>query len=348
MYTDRMRVLCVGGGSVGHLAPAVAVAKELLKKKETEIRFVCSDRSEEARYLGAEGFAFDAIPIPRRSLLLPLTLLRGYLRSNAVMKRWKPDVVFSKGGAVSVPACLAARRLGIPIVLHESDGVMGRANRLIARWARHVCLGLPMQTHVDRGVVTGNPVRPFVTKGERAEGLRITGLSGKRPIFLVMGGSQGARAFNDVIKELLPELLTFCDVIHLTGPGKSGAAARPGYWSEEFAQAELPHLYAVADAALSRAGSGSIGELAACAIPTILVPLRGLAQDHQLKNARTVEQNGGAIVLEQDALRSRLVSVVRRFVEDKSFSSELSGKIAAIARPDAARQIASIIVGTLA
>lgn len=361
-YHPLVRILYVSGGSAGHLAPLVAVERAIKQlDKEAAHLFLCSDRPEDSSYLRHEHVTFRAIPRPRRSLSMPLTFVRNYFASKKAIREFKPDVVFSKGGAVSVPACLAAKHLKIPIVIHESDAVMGRANALIAKWATKVCLGFPIQTRKPAGrqagsqtrkrvniTVTGNPVRPEIIDGKRTEGLRITGLSGKRPIMMILGGSQGAEALNAAVRTNIDALLKICDIIHLTGKGKSGATKRAGYWSAEFAYGELPHLYAIATVALSRAGAGSISELAANGIPTILVPIRGLAHDHQMRNATTAQENGKCILLLQEYLPQQLVQTVAKLLSDTEQRTKISKTIRSLHHADASRLIAKIIAECVA
>lgn len=357
-----MRTLFVSGGSAGHLAPLVAVARAMKRvDANTEIAFVCSDRLEDAAYLSKEKITPALIlSRPARNLLLPLTLMRDYKEASAFIHEWKPDVVFTKGAAISVPVCYAAHRKNIPIVIHESDAVMGNANRLIARWAKKVCLGMEAESReqkaerdfstlsAQRFIVTGNPVRPEILEGSRTEGLRITGLSGSKPILLVWGGSQGAETLNAAVRAHIDELLETCDVIHLTGKGKKGAEPRAGYCTMEFAHTELPHLFAITTLAVSRAGAGTISELSANAIPTVLVPIRGLAHDHQFRNATTAQENGGCILLLQENLDAKLVSTVHVLASDTALRTEISQKMTSLHRPEAALHIAEIIAGCVA
>lgn len=347
-----MKILFVGGGSVGHLAPLVAVWREVqVMQPNAEALFICTDKQADSDYLTAEHVPFERITPPRLSALLPIRFVTSYRRSRDLIQSFNPDIVFSKGGAVSVPVCMAARVRDIPIVLHESDAVMGRANRFLSRWAIASCCGFDM-THakpkVHNFVLTGNPIRPSVMKGELNKGLALTGLSGKRPILFVWGGSQGAQALNDAVRNQIDAILALCDVVHITGPWKKGADARAGYFSTEMAYDNLPHLQKIATVALSRSGAGSIGELAANGTPMILVPLTGLAQDHQQKNADAAAASGGAIVLPQGQLLADLIPTLKRFLEKPSVLTEMSQKALALAQPEAARRIAEIILGSIA
>lgn len=341
-----MRILLVGGGSVGHTAPAVAVARAVMRQKPgTVVHIACGPRTDETAFLTAENLPHSTLPLPHRSVLLPMELIRSYRAAKGLIERFQPDCVFSKGGALSVPVCLAASRKKIPIVLHESDARPGRASRLIARRAQKVCTGFP-STHLSKKEIwTGNPVRPGIAHGKREEGLRRTGLSGTKPILLITGGSQGAASLNDAVHDHLDALLSLCDIIHLTGRGKKTVAQeRPGYFAEEFALSDLPDLYAAATLALSRAGAGSLSELAANGIPTIVVPLEGVAQDHQMENARQAAASGGALLLEQAELRSNLLPTIRSLLAHEEKLREMADAMRTLSKPDAAEKIAAAVI----
>lgn len=339
------RYLFVGGGSGGHTVPLLAVRQALLKKEPgAEIRFLSSEKQLDHDFLEREGIAYDPVPYPRLGMSFIPSFWKNYGTAARIIRNWKPDAVFSKGSALSVPACIIARMKGIPVVLHESDAVMGSANRFVTRLATTVCTGFPDSRYVH----TGNPVREQMTHGSREEGLRLTGLSGTRPILLVMGGSQGAQSINETIWKNLDALLKVCDVIHLTGTGKQKTISRAGYWSSEMSSGELHHLYAVTDLAVSRAGAGSIGELAANGIPTILVPIRGLAHDHQYKNALVARDNGGCVLLLQEEIGKKLISEISRILADDGLRSQMRKKISAMHHPEAAVRIAKIIAECVA
>lgn len=340
-----VRLVISTGGSVGHLAPAVAVWRALQRMQpDATVHVLCSDRRAEADYLHYENVPFTALPLPRRSSSLPGSLARGFSTARRCLRDQRATVLFSKGSAVSVAPAVAARAAGIPVVLHESDVVMGRANRCISSIAQTICLGWSDAHAHERRTYTGNPVRPQVTMGSRAEGLRITGFTGERPILLVMGGSQGAQAVNDAIASMLHPLLELADVVHLTGEGKAVGHARPGYLPLPFVTAELPHLYAIATVAVSRAGAGSIAELAANAVPTILVPIRGLAQDHQYRNALAAQRQAGCAVLAQEALLHDLLPLLGAWLHDRPTLEQKRSNMRTLHQPDAAERIARAIV----
>jgi UDP-N-acetylglucosamine--N-acetylmuramyl-(pentapeptide) pyrophosphoryl-undecaprenol N-acetylglucosamine transferase len=332
------RVLLVGGTSAGHLAPMVAVAEALEKLEPgVTLSFACSDKPSDAAFLKLEGREAHALPLPRMNPALPFTFLRAFARSFAILGGVCPDVVFSKGSAVSVPLCYAARVRGIPVVLHESDAVMGRANRMISSIATRTLLAKDV----------GNPIRARVTSGNKEEGLHIAGFDGTKPVLLVMGGSQGARAINECVVANLETILKTCDVIHLTGAGKKTVKNKPGYYATEFGSDVLPHLYAAAGLAVSRAGAGSIAELAACGIPAILVPIRGLAGDHQVKNAEDSEATGATITLPQEKLTD-LPPTIASLLQDSVRIQTMRDRCRYAARPEASRLIAETVLRSVA
>jgi len=346
-----VRILFVGGGSIGHVAPCIAVWRAIQEHiPSVQAHFICAERSADREFLTREGVPFTALPLPRRSAIFPLTFLHAYWKASVLLRAFEPHMLLGKGGALSIPVCLAAKRRGIPIVLHESDAVVGRANRFLSHFAETVCLGFPsgegrrVKEYRQRTVVTGNPVRPEITRGSREEGLRITGFSGKRPVLLIVGGSQGAQALNEIVVQKLSELATLCDIVHIAGKGKTRGAPQQSYFAIEFANEELPHLYALASLAISRAGAGSLSELAANGIPTILVPLRGVAHDHQGVNAERAQESGGCILIEQEGLPRALVPLVRELLADRGRLHALAEKIRTLNRQDAATNIARMLL----
>ncbi len=344
-----MKILFAGGGSIGHIAPSVAVWRAVQElSPDAECHFVCSDRAEEAEFLKKEKLPFTQVAFRRIRITRPHDPAVSFLKARTIIRHWKPDAVFSTGGALAVPVALAARMAGIPIVLHDSDAVSGRANKLMTRWAAAVTHGFPTDSEIrnPKSAFTGNPIRLAVTQGSKADGLRISGLTGKKPILLVTGGSQGSVAINDAVTHHLKELLAVVEIIHLTGKGKKGAGKHPGYFPMEFAQSELPHLYAAADMAISRGGAGNIGELAACGIPSFVVPLRGVGHDHQYKNTLAAERSGGCVLLHQEALGHELVPAVAALAGDAARRKKMQAAIGKLYVPDAAKRIATIILKT--
>ncbi|MDD5025932.1 MAG: UDP-N-acetylglucosamine--N-acetylmuramyl-(pentapeptide) pyrophosphoryl-undecaprenol N-acetylglucosamine transferase [Candidatus Peribacteraceae bacterium] len=344
-------LLFVGGGSIGHIAPAVAVARALTNLNPlSTIHFVCSRNGEDETFLMKEGIHPTCLDAPRLSLRFPWRFFHAYRRSLVLLETLHPQAIFSKGGYVSLPVCFAAHSMGIPIVLHESDVVSGYANWLVGHWATDICLGFPdAAKHKAQVHITGNPIRPGVDAGKRADGLLLTGLSGNRPILLIMGGSQGAETLNAFVRTHFNELLTFCDIIHLTGHGKAGVQGqRSGYWTRAFAHEEIRHLYAASAFSLSRAGASAIAELSANGIPSVLVPLRGAAHDHQYANALKAEGSGGCTVIQQRDMEKVLLPTLRSLAQDSVLRQTMGVKMRSLSHPDAALQIAKVIARHLA
>ena len=311
-------ILFTGGGSVGHIAPGVAVWEAVQNlQPDTSAHFVCADRPDDREFLEKEGVPFTTIDAPKGNFQLLLKWWSAAAAAKKILDEIKPDLIFSKGGYVSVPICWQAKRRGIPIVLHESDAIIGRANRVMSRWATKVCLGFgnpKSQIPNPKVEITGNPVRKVVTQGSREQGLKITGFSGERPVLLVMGGSQGAQAINEAVTNLLPDLLETYDVIHITGREKSSTISgsadqriNDAYWQTEFVTDQLPHLYAISSIAISRAGAGSIAELSANGIPAIYVPLRHVPHAHQEQNALIAEEQNLGKMIYQENLKTELL-----------------------------------------
>ncbi|MDB4978243.1 MAG: UDP-N-acetylglucosamine--N-acetylmuramyl-(pentapeptide) pyrophosphoryl-UDP N-acetylglucosamine [Candidatus Peribacteria bacterium] len=354
-----MRILFAGGGSIGHIAPSVAVFREVQRLDPgAKGHFICSTSREDAAFLEKEKLPYSQIVRPRVSVRLPYQLWKAAKATREILATFRPQVIFTKGGSLTVPVAREAAKLGIPIVLHESDAVSGRANRIISASAQVICTGFPPQdndsafglrkrgsANAERVMYTGNPVRPEVTAGSAEKAYRLTGFNGRRPVLLVYGGSQGAQALNQIVWDKLDDLLELCDIIHITGRGKEGEKRElAGYYPRAFAHDDLPHFYAIADLAISRAGAGSISELATCGIPSILVPLRGVAHDHQMINATVAAKTGGFLVADQKELKKSIVSMVRDLFQYPHRREEMSHLIRRLAVPDAATHIAQILL----
>jgi UDP-N-acetylglucosamine--N-acetylmuramyl-(pentapeptide) pyrophosphoryl-undecaprenol N-acetylglucosamine transferase len=280
-------------------------------------------------------------------------LILGLLEAFLLLITFRPNVIFSKGGYVSVPVCLMGWVLRIPMILHESDHALGKANRMLLRFARRLCVSAPQQEigYMDIATrfgipvtATGNPIRAALLHGSRDAGRRITGFSGKKPVFLIIGGSQGSRTLNEAVREHLSPLLDRCDIIHLTGRGKAKRIPHARYFVREWADRELPDLYALADIVLSRAGAGVTAELAALGKAVILVPIPDLAHGHQSANAHSLDVAGAAIVLPQKRLTELLVSTVTELATNEKKRREVGQRLSAFAVPDAAGKVARIIL----
>lgn len=303
-----------GGGSAGHVTPNLALMR-VLKEEGYVIHYIGTKAGIERRLVEAEGVPYHCISAGKLRRYFSLEnvadafrVVRGIGQSRRIIKKLKPDVVFSKGGFVSVPVVVGARKL-TNIVVHESDYTPGLSNRIANKYATTVCVTFEdTLSHVGaKGVFTGTPIRKELYEGTPARGRTFTGLDGSKPVLLMMGGSLGAQAVNDALREALPELLKTFHIVHLCGKGKlSEAHAQPGYVQYEYISEELPDLIAMADIVLSRAGANAVFEFLALKKPALLIPLpRSASRGDQILNANYFVKKGYAAVLEQENMTPR-------------------------------------------
>lgn len=303
-------VILTGGGTAGHITPNFSLLGTLHDQGAAVVYIGLKGGMEEG--LVAEvGLPFYGIrggKLRRNFSWRNLTdigrIAQGFFQSLVLLRRLKPHVVFSKGGFVTTPVVWAAWCLGIPIVLHESDLTPGLANKLAMPFAKKVGYAfketsdyLPKQ----KAVYTGLPVRPELFTGSRDVALLRTGLSGKRPVLLITGGSQGARSINRLVQTNLEALLQHFDLCHLVGKDNINTELldRPGYCQLEFVTSGMADLYAAADYVISRAGATTIFELLALKKPHLLIPLGSRAtRGDQILNAQSFERLGYSLVLE--------------------------------------------------
>jgi len=309
------KILLTGGGTAGHVTPNIALLPGL-KQAGFEVLYVGSYEGIEKKLIEDQGIAYKGIATGkfRRYLSLknffdPFRVLKGYQQAKQIIKSYKPDVVFSKGGFVSVPVVLAADKYKVPVIIHESDMTPGLANKLCQSTASRICCNFPetiKHLPADKAVLTGSPIRQELLSGTRAAGLSFTGLSSDKPILLMMGGSTGSRAVNAALRAALPSLLPEFQVIHLCGKGNLDASlTQPGYVQYEYISAELKDLMAAADIVLSRAGANAICELLALKKPNILVPLPlAVSRGDQILNAESFQKQGFSFVLPEEQLTS--------------------------------------------
>ncbi len=346
-------ILFVGGGSLGHVVPSMAVAEQIrCLHPSARMVFVCAKRADEMQMLERAGHTFSVLRAPPSSLSLaslffPIAFVRACLCARKILQREKPTVIFSKGGYVSVPMCVVAWLQKIPIVHHESDSVLSLSSRLISRLATVVCAGFP-QTIWPEGVkrkvvVTGHPVRAEIASGSVSAGQRITGFSGRRSVVLIIGGSQGSVALNQAVAKALPSLLDLADIIHLTGKGKMNAVHHARYFVRPSMSEELPHLYALADIVVSRAGAGVLSELAVLQKAVLTVPLAGVAHDHQVCNAKILETKGALELLPQERIHL-LPEVLKNLLGHRKRLLALGKALHACFPVDAAKRIALLLL----
>ena len=325
------KIILTGGGTAGHVTPNLALIPAL-KKRDYEIRYIGSYQGIEKRLAENAGIPYDGISSGKlrryfdlKNFSDPFRVLKGYGEACRLLKKYQPDVIFSKGGFVSVPVVLAAKRYRVPTILHESDMTPGLANRLCIPSAAKICCNFPetlQHLPEDKAVLTGSPIREELLQGDRLAGLQYTHLSAAKPILLVIGGSLGAVAVNQMIRSLLPRLLPSFQIIHICGKGHldESLIGRPGYVQYEYVDAPLKHLFAAADLAVSRAGANSICELLALRKPIVLIPLSAAAsRGDQLLNAASFEKQGFSTVLkEEDMNQDTLFDAIQDTYEHRA------------------------------
>ena len=287
------KIILTGGGTAGHVTPNLALIPSL-KALDYEIRYIGSYQGIEKRLIENAGIPYDG--------------MKGYAQALRLIHRYKPDVVFSKGGFVSVPVVLAAKHYKVPVIIHESDMTPGLANKICIPSATKVCCNFPETLKYlpsDKAVLTGSPIRAELLSGDRLAGLSYSHLSADRPVILVIGGSLGSVTVNGVIRRILPRLLKDFQVIHICGKGNldESLIGTAGYVQYEYVDAPLKHLFAAADLVVSRAGANSICELLALHKPNLLIPLSAAAsRGDQILNAKSFGAQGFSKVLEEEAL----------------------------------------------
>ena len=324
------KIVLTGGGTAGHVTPNLALLPSL-KAAGYEITYMGSYDGIEKKlisdfdipYVGISTGKFRRYFDPK-NFTDPFRVIKGFSEAKKFLKQYKPDVVFSKGGFVSVPVVRAAAVLGIPCVIHESDMTPGLANKLCIPVARKVCCNFPETVKClpeNKAVLTGTPIRQELLSGDAREGLKFCGFNAAKPVILVIGGSLGSVAVNHAVRSILPELLKDFQVIHLCGKDKLDASLNgtEGYVQFEYIKDELPDLFAAADLIISRAGANAICEISALAKPNILIPLSANAsRGDQILNARSFERQGYSKVLEEESVNAQtLQSAIREVYENR-------------------------------
>jgi UDP-N-acetylglucosamine--N-acetylmuramyl-(pentapeptide) pyrophosphoryl-undecaprenol N-acetylglucosamine transferase len=358
-----MRVLIAGGGTGGHVIPALAIARELRDSYGAEVRFVGTARGLETRLVPEGGFPLELIQVGQLKNVSLATRLRtvldlplGVMRCVSLVRSFRPDVVVGVGGYASGPAMMAAILLRVPTVAFEPNAVPGLANRLVGKWVSAAAVNFEETRRYFRGArVTGIPVRrEFFAIGELPpnEGSRSVRL-------LVFGGSQGARIFNEVMPRIakgLMEEVPGLRILHQAGAkfaeaveaayGASGADATR--WEVAAFLDDMPRRFAEADLILGRSGASTVAELAAAGKAAVLVPLPTAADNHQLKNAEVFASAGAAVLRVQSsdaAMESFLSSDLAALLLDPARRREMSRKVRGLAHPDAVRVIGEMVIG---
>lgn len=325
------RIILTGGGTAGHVTPNIALLPKL-RELDYDIHYIGSCNGIEKKLIEDTKIPYYGIASGKlrryfdpKNFTDPFRVLKGYGQARKLLKKLKPDIIFSKGGFVAVPVVLAAKSRHIPVIIHESDMTPGLANKLSLSSASKVCCNFPETMKFipeGKAVLTGSPIREELLHGNKMEALKLCGFTANKPVILVIGGSQGSVVVNDAIRGILPELLKKYQVIHLCGKGKldPDKVGLEGYIQFEYAKKELADLFALADVCISRAGANAICELLALRKPNLLIPLSANAsRGDQILNAESFENQGFSEVLSEENLAPTIIlPIIDKLYENRA------------------------------
>ena len=326
------KIVLTGGGTAGHVTPNLALIPRL-KADGWEIHYIgAANSAEETLITQVEGVSFHTVSVGKlrryfdpKNFSDPFRVVNGVRQATGIIRRLKPNVVFSKGGFVSVPVVYGAKLNGVPVISHESDMTPGLANKLCLPFTKVQCCTFPEAVKYTRGkgVHTGSPIRPEILNGSKEGGIRRFGLNHSRPVLMVMGGSSGAQAINQVVWQCLPKLTENFQVLHLCGRGNLSPVLEgtDNYTQVEYLNEdqEMADAYACADILVSRAGSNSLCEILAVRKPALLIPYpKGASRGDQILNAESFRAQGFSHVLQQeDMTPETLVRGIEQLYHDR-------------------------------
>lgn len=324
------RIILTGGGSAGHVTPNIALIPEL-QKEGFEVHYIGSYEGIESKLIQEMDIPYYGISSGKlrryfdlKNFSDPFRVVKGCTQAAALMKKIKPDIIFSKGGFVTVPVVLAARQKNIPVIIHESDMTPGLANKICIPCATKICTNFPetlAKLPADKAVLTGSPLRRELFTGDKKAGLTFCGFDDKKPVLLIIGGSLGSVAINEAVRSALPVLLDKYQIIHLCGKDKveKSLEGTKGYVQFEYIKKELSDLLDAADIIISRAGANAICEILALHKPNLLIPLpKASSRGDQILNAASFEKQGYSHVLpEEELTKENLLAAVETLYQNK-------------------------------
>ena len=339
------RIVLTGGGTAGHVTPNIALIEALKEEGGWDIHYIGTREGMERELIERiPGVQYHSVPSGKlrryfdvKNFTDPFRVLAGSVKAAGLIGRLKPDVVFSKGGFVSVPVVYGAWLHRVPVIVHESDMTPGLANRLSTPLCRAVCTTFPeaAASAGAKGVCTGTPLRRELFAGQRGKGLQLCGFTGEKSVLMITGGSSGAQAINEALRAALPRLTPVFDVVHLCGRGNldERLEGAPGYRQMEYAREEMAHLYAAADVLISRAGSNTLCEIIALGKPALLIPYpKGASRGDQILHAESMHARGLCQVLMQENMTPD--TLVNAVIEVYKQRRAIEGAIAACPQRD--------------
>ena len=324
------KIILTGGGTAGHVTPNIALIPKL-RELDYDIKYIGSYDGIEKKLIEEIGVSYCGISsgkfrryLSAKNFTDPFRVIKGYGEAKKIIKEYKPDVLFSKGGFVSVPVVLAAKKYKIPIIIHESDMTPGLANKISIPYASTVCHNFPETAQylpAGKSLLTGSPIREELRTGDKLTGLNLCGFTANKPIIMVVGGSLGAVAVNNAVRNSLDNLLKKYQIVHLCGKGKIDETLcnKSGYKQFEYIKSELKDLFAMSDIIISRAGANAICEIVALRKPSILIPLSAKAsRGDQLLNANSFKKQGfSEVIFEEDVTSQLLESTINDVYDNK-------------------------------
>ena len=351
------KIILAGGGTGGSVAPLLAVAEEIKKQKsETEFLFIGTRKGVPEKELAkSKNISYQAIfsgklrrYISSKNIIDPFLILIGFFQSFFLILKFKPKAVISAGGFVCVPLAWAAWILRRPIFIHQQDIVPGLANKIIAPLAKKITVSFEKSTKSfkkRKTILTGNPIRPEILQGNKQKAIKQFNLDNSLPTLLVIGGGTGAQKINEMIIQIVPELVEFCQVIHLTGKGKQIEDKKLNlehYHQYDFLTNEIPDIYQAADLIISRAGLGVLTELSILKKPIICIPIPG---SHQEFNAQYFAEQKAVALIDRKVLSpGKLLEKIKQLINSEKQLADLSNNIGRLAHPRAREKIAKIIL----
>ncbi|GKU23535.1 undecaprenyldiphospho-muramoylpentapeptide beta-N-acetylglucosaminyltransferase [Clostridium folliculivorans] len=329
---EKYKIIMTGGGTAGHVTPNLALVPELMKQN-FDIKYIGSKDGIEKDIIknssNMEYFGISSGKLRRyfdvKNFSDPFKVVKGMVEAYKIITKEKPDIVFSKGGFVTVPVVIAASIKKIPVVSHESDITPGLANKLVAPFCNKLCVTFPESLKYikdSKGVYTGTPIRKELFEGSAVKGKKLCGFNDNKPVLFVIGGSLGSKVINETIRNSLKELVGKYNIIHICGKGNFDSSCKDikGYVQFEYVSEELPHLMNAADYIISRAGANVIFEILALRKPNILIPLSAkVSRGDQVLNAKSFKENGYSLVIEDEELtREKLLEQLEILKNDRN------------------------------
>lgn len=313
------KIVLTGGGTAGHVTPNIALMPKL-RELGYDIHYIGSYEGIEKKLIADFDVPYYGISTGKlrryfdvKNFSDPFRVIKGFSQAKKLLKEINPDVIFSKGGFVSVPVVRAAASLKIPCIIHESDMTPGLANKLCIPVADKICCNFPetlQNLPEDKAVLTGSPIRSELAQGNKIAGLDLCGFTANMPVIMVIGGSLGAANVNKAVREALPNLLKDFQVVHLCGQGKVDnlLLTTKGYKQFEYVKSDLKDLFAMSDVVISRAGANAICELLALKKPNLLIPLVAGSRGDQVLNAKSFASQGFSMLLEEDDIEGDILT----------------------------------------